>query len=62
MNLFKDKKSRCAWCDSKDIEYERNYQIYDGELIKFKILCNLCGRSSHEIYYLEFVETKRINE
>ena len=58
MSPFKDIPGICAWCGSEDIEYEKLNPVFDGDFIKFKILCKMCGKKSSEIFCLEFYKTE----
>lgn len=54
MFQLKNTPGLCAWCGSEDIEYKNLNPIFDGDFIKFKFICNNCGKKSIEVFHLEF--------
>ena len=58
MSSYKNYPGFCAWCGSEDIEYEHHNTIFNGDFVKFKLICNECGKRSTEIFHLEFHKTE----
>jgi len=58
MSSFKKYPGICAWCDSEDISYNHLNPFFSGEFIKFKLICNECGKKSVEVFHMEFFETE----
>lgn len=54
INKFKIVPGLCAWCNSEDIFYPNFTPIFDEDFVKFKFICNKCGKKSIEIFHMEF--------
>ena len=51
---FKITPGLCAWCSSEDIYYPSFNPVFDEDFVKFKFICNKCGKKSIEIFHIEF--------